>query len=148
MSKTYKFNIFKDEREIWTESSLSPFVNIEPIYITSDDSDFIKKVFTFLANIILTEIYYNCDKDKLEFKFLKDDYLYGNEISVEFSNEMSNKSDIINLLWEHKDLCIYQISTGKYWSRIYISLKETEVKGCEYSDDEIIKYIKNKFEIY
>ncbi len=36
MSQIYKFNLFKDERDIWTESSISPFVNIEPIYIQVD----------------------------------------------------------------------------------------------------------------
>lgn len=146
MSSNYKLNIFKDERDIWTEFVVGSFMNIEPIYIKSDDDNFTKKIFTILAEVILDSN--NSDISSHEFRYLNGYYTNENESIVEFPNISSSKLSIINLLLDHTDLIIYQISTGKYWSRIYISLEKTNIKGCEYTHSELLGYIKEKFKIY
>lgn len=55
---------------------------------------------------------------------------------------------IIDLLTYYaSSLIIIEISTGKIWNDIYISLDEIEEKGSNYTDDEIKKYIENNFNI-
>jgi hypothetical protein len=158
MCQTYKFNLFKDERDIWTESSLSPFINIEPIYIqvdTNKDTDtanFEYGIFKLLAGCILDNDNYS---DELEFGNLLSHWTYENFNEVMFPNNPSSESDLIKFLIQHKELSIYQISTGKYWSRVYISLENItkkdnmyKIKGSTYTDEEITEYIKDKLGIY
>jgi hypothetical protein len=142
MLKTYKINLFHDERDIWTESSLSPFVNIEPIYVQTNNDNFIKNIYTMIIDYLLNDYeYIKCQKT-LTFKYYNGHYTNECYEIVEFKpNERDN---IINFLCEHSDLCSFQISTGKYWAILYISVNESNIKGAHYENEEIYNYIKEK----
>ncbi len=135
MTKVYKFNIFNDNKEIYTKSSISPFLNINPIYIKTDDNDIIIKIMTFVAEFIFSDKFQNKNCHILKFKVLEYGYEYTKEKLdvIQFFNEIENIDKVINLLtYCASSLIIIEISTGKLWNDIYISLNEIEEKGCEY----------------
>jgi hypothetical protein len=144
MSKTYKVNLFHDERDIWTESSLSPFVNIEPIYVKTDDDDFIKNIYTIIIDYLLNDYEYIKCQETLTFNYYDGPYTNESYENIKFT--FNEKDKIINFLCENSNLCSFQISTGKYWAVLYMSVKESTVKGVHYEKEEIYNYIKEKIE--
>lgn len=150
MTKVYKFNIFNDDKEIYTKSSISPFLNINPIYIKTNEDDIIKKIMTFVAEFIFSDKFINKSSHILKFKVLKYNYEYTEEKLeiIQYFNEIENMDKVINLLtYFASSLVMIEISTGKLRNDIYISLDEIKEKGCEYTNDEIKKYIENNFNI-
>jgi hypothetical protein len=150
MTKVYKFNIFNDNKEIYTKSPISPFLNINPIYIKTNEDNIIKKIMTFVAEFIFSDKFTNKNINILKFKVLKYDYKYTDEKLeiIQYLNEIENMYKVINLLTYYaSSLIIIEMSTGKLWNDIYISLDEIEEKGSNYTDDEIKKYIENNFNI-
>lgn len=144
MLKTYKINLFHDERDIWTESSLSPFVNIEPIYVQTNDDDFIKNIYTIIIDYLLNDYKYIGHEEILTFNYYIG--IYMNECYEKVEFKRNEKDNIINFLCEHSNLCSFQISTGKYWALLYMSVKESNIKGAHYENEEIYNYIKEKIE--
>lgn len=145
--KVFKFNIFNDKKEIYTKSSISPFLNINPIYIKSDDENEINKILTFVVEFIFSDDFTYKNTSILKFQFIEDGYSYIEEkiINIQFFNIIENINEIKNFFLQRHDFIILELSSGKYWNKVYISLEETESKGCEYTDEEIKLYIKNNF---
>ena len=96
MSKTYKINLFHDERDIWTESSLSPFVNIEPIYVQTNDDDFIKNIYTIIIDYLLNDYKYIGHEEILTFNYYIG--IYMNECYEKVKFKRNEKDNIINFL--------------------------------------------------
>lgn len=148
-AKVYKLCILYDGNYVWTYSSVGPFLNSEPLYITIKNDSDIMHIMSIIADIIIERVskHYEFKDDVCRFRYTDD-----NRLDEEDENEVqintNDREKINDFLIEHKDLAILQISTGDYWCRIYISLRDLsyeKIKGCEYTDDEIIDYIGNKF---
>lgn len=145
---TYKLNIFKDSRESWTESALNPFININPlyIYIPNEQKELLKEeIYNIISKYIInindpysTNGDSDCDLDLRIF----DKNFMNDERKVIMKG---NKNSVVEILMNN-NMIIYQKSTGKYWCRYYIELKEIFNKGSEYCIDEIECYIKQMFE--
>ena len=139
----YKLNIFKDSRETWTESALNPFININPIYFIIHDmqkDEFKSVIFKIISNYIINindpySINSDCD---LDFRIINNTSWGMSEREVVVKSDVNSIVDFLM----NNNISIYQKSTGKYWCRYYIEFSETSNKGCEYSIDEIICYIK------
>ena len=144
MSKTYKLNLFHDERDIWTESSLSPFVNIEPMYVMTEDENFIENIYAMIVDYLLNEYNYILRYDELTFHYYDGHYLNENSRDVIFNR--FEKDKMIEFLCEHANLCSFQVNDGKYWSLLYMSIQETNMKGAIYSDAEILSYVREKID--
>lgn len=139
--KVYKLNIFEDSRDIWTNSSLSPFVHINPIYIKileTDDNTRTKILKIIAKNIIDSDHYAN--SDEFEFRTLDPTCWM-----IEKDTVIKNNFDLIFDFLLTNKLVIFQKSTGKYWCRIYIEFTEISNKGNKYTDLEIENYVRNQF---
>lgn len=142
----YKLNILKDSRDTWTESSLNPFVNINPIYINISDTqkdEFIPLIFEMISKCIIdlndtfsSGCYLGSD---LDFRIIHKKNM--SECKVVVENDINSIVDFLT----NNTISIYQKSTGKYWCRYYIEFSESSNKGCEYSIEEIKSYIENIF---
>ena len=139
--KVYKLNIFADSCEIWTESSLSPFVHINPIYIKILDNDDVTrtKILKIIAKNIIDSDHYS-HSDEFIFSILDPTY-WMNETDIEIKNNFDLIFDFLLL----NELVIFQKSTGKYWCRIYIEFTETSNKGNKYTNLEIKNYVRKQF---
>ena len=116
-SYVYKLNIFEDSRETWTETSLSAFVRINPIYILVPNSDekFINLIKKQIAKKIkLLGIY---GDDSVDFRIGKKNFQYDYD---ERKIIVPNNIDSIIEVLKTNPFVIYQRSTGKYWQRFYI----------------------------
>jgi hypothetical protein len=123
--KSYKISILYDSRDTWTESARSSFLRVAPFYVKTLRNDFVEKICMEITKIILKNE--NLEEDGLEeddfcleMGYMKDGSLDETFVDVETTK------NLYEFLKTHHKYAVYQMSSGKYWSRIYISIVETD----------------------
>lgn len=110
------------------------------MYLTRKKNVFKSVIYNIISHYIINiddpySINNNCD---LDFRIIDNTYCSMSEREVAVKSDVNSIVDFLM----NNSISIYQKSTGKYWCRYYIEFGETSNKGCEYSIEEIICYIK------